>query len=51
MNQDEHHTYVSNSSELQVAKNRQVLVGKKLGKRVVGKKDQSKFKESREGVP
>lgn len=51
MNQDKHHTYVSKSSELQVAKNRQILVGIKFGKRVVGRKDQSKFKESREGVP
>lgn len=39
MNQDKHHTYVSNSSELQAAKNRQVLVGKKFGKRLVGRKD------------
>lgn len=39
VNQDKHHTYVSSSSELQAAKNRQVLVGKKFGKRLVGRKD------------
>lgn len=50
MNQDKHHAYVPHSSELQVAKNRQVLVGKKFSKRVLGRKDYSKFKESREGV-
>lgn len=50
MNQDKHHTYVSNSSELQAAKNRQVLVGKKFGKRLVGRKDYSKFKGSGEGI-
>lgn len=51
MNQDKHHTYVPHSSELQVAKNRQVLVGKKFGKRVVGRKDYSKLTKAGKEFP